>query len=130
MTAYCQSVMLHYASGLKGSDMFLFRNLNGLLEKTSINTFPGKCQDDVQALRFSKTMYRVRLRVGQYCLYSCQNILFHSVDNFNILFCGVNELGILFDGVSELSIFVAVNKLNILFHGVNELHITLPVSMN
>ena len=62
-----------------------------LLEKTSINTFPGKYQDDVQALRFSKTMYRVRLRVGQHCLYSCQNILFRSVDYFDILFRGLNE---------------------------------------
>ena len=137
ITAYCQSVMLPYTNGLKGSDMYLFRNVNGLLEKTSINTFPGKCQDDVQAFRFSKTMYLVRLRAGQHCLYSCQNILFRSVDYFDILFRGVNELSILFDGVNELSIifhgvnelhitFPGVNKLNILFHGVNELHITFP----
>ena len=127
ITAYCQSVMLPYTTGLKGSDMYLFRNVNGLLEKTSINTFPGKCQDDVQALRFSKTMYRVRLRIGQHCFYSCQNILFRSVDIFDILFRGVNELSILFDGVYELSImFDAVDNLNILFHGVNELHITFP----
>ena len=53
-----------YAIGLNVSDMYLFRNVNGLLEKTSINTFPGKCQDDVQALNFSNTMYRNRLRVG------------------------------------------------------------------
>ena len=126
-TAYCQSVMLPYTTGLKGSAMYLFRNVNGLLEKTSINTLPGKCQDDVQVLRFSKTMYRVRLRVGQHCLYSCRNILFRSVDYFDILFRGVNELSIISDGVSELSIiFDAVNKLNILFHGVNELHITFP----
>ena len=119
--------MLPYTTGLKGSAMYLFRNVNGLLEKTSINTFPGKCQDDVQVLRFSKTMYRVRLRVGQHCLYSCRNILFRSVDYFDILFRGVNELSIISDGVSELSIiFDAVNKLNILFHGVNELHITFP----
>ena len=116
--------MLPYTIGLKGSNMYLFRNVNGLLEKTSINTFSGKCQDDVQALRFSKTMYRVRLRVDQHCLYSCQNILFRSVDYFDILFRGVNELSILFDDVNELSIiFDAVNKWNILFHGVNELHI-------
>ena len=83
--------------------------------------------EHVQALFFSKTMYLVRLRVGQYCLYSRQNILFRSVDYFDILFRGVNELSILFDGVSELSItFDAVNKLNILFHRINELHITLP----
>ena len=127
ITAYCQSVMLPYTTGLKGSDVYLFRIVNGLLEKTSINTFPGKCHDDVQALRFSKTMYRVLLRVGQHCLYSCQIILFRSVDYFDILFCGVNELSILFDGVNELSIiFDAVNKLNILFHCVNELHITFP----
>ena len=87
--------MLPYTTGLKGSDMYLFRYVNGLLEKTSMNTFPGKCQDDVQALRFSKTMYGVRLRVGQHCLYSCQNILFRSVDYFDILFRGVNELSIL-----------------------------------
>ena len=116
--------MLPYTTGLKGNDMYLFRNVNGLLEKTSINTFPGKCKDDVQALRFSKTMYHVRLRVGQDCLYSCQNILFRSVDYFDILFRGVNELSILFDGVNELSVtFDAVNKL---IHSVNELHITFP----
>ena len=119
ITTYCQSVMLPYTTGLKSSDMYLFRNVNSLLEKTSINTFPGKCQDDVQALRFSKTMYHVWLRVGQHCLYSCQYILFRSVDYFDILFRGVNELSILFDGVNELSIiFDAVNKL---IHGVNEL---------
>ena len=127
ITAYCQSVMLPYTTGLKGSDMYLFRNVNGLLEKTSINTFPEKCQDNVQALRFSKTMYRVRPRVGQHCLYSCQNILFRSIHYFDVLFCGVNELSILFDGVNELStIFDAINKLNILSHGVNELHVTFP----
>ena len=138
--------MLPYTIGLKGSDMCLFRNVNGLLEKTSINTFPGKCQDDVQALRFSKTMHRVRLRVGQHCLYSCQNILFRSVDYFDILFRGVNELSILFDGVNELSILFhgvnelhifsrcqwvkysipGINELNILFSGVNELNILFP----
>ena len=124
ITAYCQSVMLPYTTGLKGSDMYLFRNVNGLLKKTSINTSPGKCQDDVRALRFSKTMYHVRLRVGQHSLYSCQNFLFRSVDYFDILFRGVNELNILFDGVNELSIiFDAVNKL---IHGVSELHITFP----
>ena len=116
--------MLPYTTGLKGSDMYLFRNVNGLLEKTSRNTFPGKCKDDVQALRFSKTMYRVRLRVGQRCLYSCQNILFRSVDYFDILFSGVNELSILFDGVNELSIIF--DTVNNLIHGVNELHITFP----
>ena len=116
--------MLPYTTGLKDNDMYLFRNVNGLLEKTSINTFPGKCQDDVQALQFSKTMYRVRLRVCQHCLYSCQNILFRSVVYFDILFRGVNELSISFDGVNELSIiFDAVNKLNIPFDGVNELYI-------
>ena len=62
ITAYCQSIMLPYTTELKGSDMYLFRNVNGLLEKTPISTFSGKCQDDVQALRFSKAMYRVRLR--------------------------------------------------------------------
>ena len=87
--------------------------------------------------KMPKTMYLVRLRAGQHCLYSCQNILFRSVDYFDILFRGVNELSILFDGVHELSIifhgvnelhitFPGVNKLNILFHGVNELHITFP----
>ena len=90
ITAYCHSVMLPYTTGLKGSDMYLLRNVNGLLKKTSINTFPGKCQDDVQALRFSNTMYHVRLRVGQHFLYSCQNILFRSVDYFDILFRGFN----------------------------------------
>ena len=96
-----------------------------LLDNTSINSFPGKCQDDVQALRFSKTMYSVRLRAGQHCLYSGQNILFRSIDYFDILFRGVNELSVLYGGVNELSIiFDAVNKLNILSHGVNELHIT------
>ena len=116
--------MLPYTTGLKGSDMYLLKNANGLLEKTSINTFPGKCKDDVQALRFSITMYHVRLRVGQHCLYSCQNILFRSVDYFDILFRGVNELSILFDSVNESSIiFDAVNKL---IHGVSELHITFP----
>ena len=93
--------MLPYKTGFKGSDMYLFRNVNGILDKTSINTFPEKCQDDVQAIRFSKTMYRVRLRVGQHCLHSCRNILFRSVDYFDILFRGVNELSILSDGVSE-----------------------------
>ena len=93
---------------IESSGMYLFRNVNGLLQKISINTFPGKCQDDVQALRFSKTMYHVRLRVGQH---SCQNILFRSVDYFDILFRGVNELSILFDVVNELSnIFDAVNE--------------------
>ena len=116
--------MLPYTTGLKGSDMYLFRNINGLLEKTSINTFPGKCKDDVQALRFSKTMCHVGLRVGQHCLYSCQNILFRSDDYFDNLFRGVNESSILFDGVNELSIiFDAVNKL---IHGAKELHITFP----
>ena len=133
IAAYCQSVMLPYTTGLKGNGMYLFRNVNGLLEKTSINTFPGKCQDDVQAFRFSKTMYRVRLRVGQHCLYSCQNILFRSVNYFDILFRGVNEMSILTGGVSEWSIiFEAVTKLNILFQrqwvkycipGVNEYNI-------
>ena len=90
--------------------------------------FPRKMPGHVQALRFSNTMYRVRLMVGQHCLYSFQDILFRSVDYFDILFRGVNELSILFDGVNELSIiFDAVNKLNILFHGVNEfIHITFP----
>ena len=123
--------MLPYTNGLKGSDMYLFRNVNGLLEKTSINTFPGKCQDDVQAFRFSKTMYLVRLRAGQHCLYSCQNILFRSVDYFDILFRGVNELSILFDGVNELSIiFHGVNELHITFPGVNELNILFLASMS
>ena len=36
-------------TGLKGSDLYLLRNVNGSLEKTSINTFPGKCQNDVHA---------------------------------------------------------------------------------
>ena len=84
-----------------------------------MKTFPGKYQDDVQALRFSKIMYRVRMRVGQRCLYSCQNILFRSVDYFDILF-RVSELSIIFNAVNKL------NKLNILFHGVNELYITFP----
>ena len=74
---------------------------------------PGRCLDTL----FFKKMYHVRLRVGQHCLYSCQNILFRSIDYFDILFCGVNELSILFDGI---------NKVNILFHGVNELDITFP----
>ena len=149
ITAYCQFFMLPYTTGLKGRDMYLFGNVNGLLEKTSINTFPGKCQDDVQALRFSKTMYRVRLRAGQHCLYSCKNILFCSVDYFNILFCGINELSILFDGVNELHItfpgvnkldilflasmskifFSSVNELNILFPGISELNIVLQGTM-
>ena len=76
ITAFVSQVMLPYTTGLKGSDMYLFRNVNRLLE---INNFPGKCKDDVQAL-FSKTMYHVGLRVGQHCLYSCQNILLRSVD--------------------------------------------------
>ena len=52
--------------------------------------FAWKMPGYVQALSFSKTMYRVRLRVGQHCLYSCQNIIFRSVDYFDILFRGVN----------------------------------------
>ena len=107
--------------------VFVLKYKRFIGEKTSINTFPEKCQDHVKALRLSKTMYLVRLRVGEHCLYSCQDILFRSVDYFHISFRGVNELSILFDGVNELSIiFDAVNKLNILFHGVNDLHITFP----
>ena len=89
--------------------------------------FPWKIPGRCPGTSFFKTMYRVRLRVGQHCLYSCQNILFHSVDYFDIIFCGVNELSILFDGDNELSIiFDAVNKLNTLFHGLIELDITYP----
>ena len=84
--------MLPYTTGLKGSDMYLFRNVNGLLENRSI-----------------KAMYRVRLRIGQHCLYSCQSILFRSVDYFDILFRGVNELSILSDGVNELSITQSIS---------------------
>ena len=89
--------------------------------------FPWKMPGRCPGTSFLKKMYHVRLRVGQHCLYSCQNILFRSVDYFDISFRGVNELSILFDGVNELSIiFDGINKLNILFHGVNELHISFP----
>ena len=54
ITAYCQSVMLPYTTELKGSDMYLFRNVNGLLEKTSINTFPGKCKTMSRHFVFQK----------------------------------------------------------------------------
>ena len=43
-----------YTIGLNVSDMYLFRNVNGLLGKTSINTFPGKWQDDGRHLIFQK----------------------------------------------------------------------------